>query len=66
MLVASGLSWWLHGVVERLTFVESLQVVELGSEAALAGGVDDEDDLALEVGERVDGALVVLGLEVEE
>lgn len=48
------------------TFVESLEVVELGSEATLASGVDDEDDLALEVGQRVGRTLVVLGLEVEE
>jgi len=48
------------------TFVESLKVVELGCEAALAGGVDDEDDLALELGEREGRSLVVLGLEVEE
>lgn len=48
------------------TFVEGLEVVELRGEAALAGGVDDEDDLALEVGERVGRSLVVLGLEVVE
>lgn len=49
-----------------ITFVKSLEVVELRGETALAGGVDDEDDFALEVGERVDGSLVVFGLEVEE
>lgn len=48
------------------TFVKSLEVIELGSEATLAGGVDDEDDLALEVGQRVGCTLVVLGLEVVE
>lgn len=48
------------------TLVESLEIIELGSEAALAGGVDDEDDLALQLGEREVCALVVFGLEVEE
>ena len=48
------------------TLVESLEVVELRGEAALAGGVDDEDDLALQVGEVVGGALVIFGLEVVE
>lgn len=49
-----------------LTFVQLLQPLELRREAARAGGVDDEDDLALEVAERVLGALLVLGLEVPE
>lgn len=31
------------------TLVEFLEALELGSEAALGGSVDDEDDLALEV-----------------
>jgi len=48
------------------TLVESLEVVELRGEAALAGGVDDEDDLALHVGEREGRALVIFGLEVVE
>lgn len=48
------------------TLVQSLKIVELGCEAALAGGVDDEDDLALELGQREVGSLVVFGLEVEE
>lgn len=52
---------------ERIcTLVESLEVVELRGEAALAGGVDDEDDLALQVGEVVGGTLVIFGLEVVE
>ena len=48
------------------TLVESLEIVKLRSEAALAGGVDDEDDLALQAGEIEDLALVILGLEVVE
>jgi hypothetical protein len=48
------------------TLVESLEVVELRSEAALAGGVDDEDDFALVLGEREGRFLVVLGGEVVE
>ena len=35
------------------TFVELLETFELRSETALAGGVDDEDDLALELGKIV-------------
>jgi hypothetical protein len=48
------------------TLVESLKIIELRSEAALAGGVDDEDDLALQVGEREGRSLVIFGLEVVE
>ena len=48
------------------TFVESLKIIKLRSEAALAGGVDDEDDLALQVGEREGRSLVIFGLEVVE
>ena len=48
------------------TLVESLEVVELRGEAALAGGVDDEDDLALQAGEIEGLALVIFGLEVVE
>jgi hypothetical protein len=48
------------------TFVESLEVVELRGEAALAGGVDDENDFALHVGEREGRTLVIFGLEVVE
>ena len=32
------------------TLVESLKIIKLRSEAALAGGVDDEDNLALQAG----------------
>lgn len=46
------------------TLVESLKIIELRSEAALGGGVDDEDDLALQVGEREGRSLVIFGLEV--
>ena len=48
------------------TLVESLKVIELRGEAALAGGVDDQHDLALHVGEREGRALVIFGLEVVE
>ena len=50
----------------RRTFVQSLKIVELRGEAALAGGVDDQHDLALHVGEREGRALVIFGLEVVE
>jgi hypothetical protein len=43
---------------ERRTLVELLEALELRSETALAGGVDNEDDLALELGEIVDVALL--------
>ena len=58
-----GCSGRMYGV---RTLVESLEVVELRSEAALGGGVDDEDDLALQVGEREGRSLVIFGLEVVE
>jgi len=48
------------------TLVESLKIIKLRSEAALAGGVDDEDDLALQAGEVEGLALVIFGLEVVE
>jgi hypothetical protein len=48
------------------TLVESLKIIELRSETALAGGVDGEDDLALHVGEREGRSLVIFGLEVVE
>jgi hypothetical protein len=38
--------------------VELFEALELRGEAALGGGVDDEDDLALEGGERVLVALL--------
>lgn len=50
----------------RQTFVQLLKSFELGCEAAFAGGIYDEDDFALEVGEGVLFALLVLGLEVIE
>lgn len=37
--------------------VELLQALELRREAALGGGVDDEDDFAFKVGEGERGAL---------
>lgn len=40
------------------TFVELLKTFELRSETALAGGVDDEDDLALELGQIINVALL--------
>ena len=40
------------------TLVEFLEAFELRSEAALAGGVDDKDDLALELGQVIDVALL--------
>ena len=54
------------GISGLLTLVKSLKIIELRSEAALGGGVDDEDDLALQVGERERRSLVIFGLEVVE
>lgn len=48
------------------TFVELFEALKLRSKAALGGGVDDQYDLALEVGERVRLALLVDRLEVVE
>lgn len=48
------------------TFVQLLETFELWSETTLGSGVDNEHDLALEVGQRVLIALLVLGLEVVE
>ena len=48
------------------TFVELLETLKLWCKAALGGGVDDEHDLALEVGQRKFIALLVFGLEVVE
>ena len=44
--------------------VELLQAFVLRGEAALAGGVDDEQDLALVGGEGLVGAVVELGGEI--
>lgn len=41
--------------------VEFLQALELRREAAFGGGVDDEDDFALEVDEGEGGALFCAG-----
>ena len=57
--------YWEMGICGR-TLVESLKIIELRSEAALGGGVDDEDDLALQVGEGEGRSLVIFGLEVVE
>ena len=56
------------GVVsrQRQTFVELFKALKLWREAAFAGRIDDEDDFALEIGQRVVVALLVLGLEVVE
>lgn len=48
------------------TFVQLLKTFELWSETTLGGSVDDEHDLALEVGQRILVALLVLWLEVVE
>ena len=48
------------------TFIEFFETFELWCEAAFAGGVDDEDDFALQVHERVFVAFLVLWLEVVE
>jgi hypothetical protein len=40
------------------TLVELLKTFELRGEATLAGGVDDKDDLALELGKIIDVALL--------
>ena len=42
-------------------FVEGFEAFELGGEAALGGGVDDEDDFAFEVDQRVWLALLCEG-----
>lgn len=42
----------------RHTLVELLETFELRGETALAGGVDDEDDLALQLGQIIDVALL--------
>jgi hypothetical protein len=52
--------------IDTRTFVESFEVVELRSEATLAGGVDDEDDFALVFGEREGRVFGVFGGEVVE
>ena len=41
------------GISGLLTLVESLKIIELRSEAALGGGVDDEDDFVRELREGV-------------
>ena len=47
-----------------ILLVEGLEAVVLGSETALGGGVDNQEDLALVLAEIHLGALVVQGLEV--
>lgn len=48
--------------VVRLDFlVEFLEAFELRREAAFGGGVDDQDDFVLEVGERVGFAFLCWG-----
>lgn len=49
-----------------LTFVELFQTLELRSEAAFGSGVDDKDDLALQVGEWVRLAALVVRLKIVE
>lgn len=56
---------WVAVGVGR-TFVQLLETFELWSETTLGGSVDNEHDLALEVGQRVLVALLVLWLEVVE
>jgi hypothetical protein len=46
------------------TLVELLKTFELRSEATLAGSVDDEDDLALELGKIIDVTLLCALLSV--
>ena len=48
-------------VVRLDLFVELLEPFELGREAAFGGGVDDQDDLVLEGGERVGLAFLCEG-----
>lgn len=48
------------------TFVELLKTLELRGEAAFAGGVDDQHDLALQILQRVWLTLLVVGLEIVE
>ena len=43
----------LVGVGGFYFFVEGFEAFELGGEAAFGGGVDDEDDFVLEVGEGI-------------
>jgi len=54
------------GVLALQLFVELLKTLELRGEAAFAGGVDDQHDLALQVLQRVRLTLLVVGLEVVE
>lgn len=49
-----------------LTLVKSLEVVELRRETALAGRVDDKDDLALQLRQRVGLSILIVRLEVVE
>ena len=44
------------------TFVQLLKAFELRGEATLAGGVYDKDDLALELGQIIDIALLCASL----
>lgn len=53
MLVREG--WWGR---KGRAFVELLEAFELGCEAAFAGCVDDEDDLALQLRKIVHIALL--------
>ena len=50
------------GVFGLDVLVELLEALELGSEAAFRGCVDDEDDFAVELGEVVGGALFCVGV----
>jgi len=50
------------GVFGFDVFVELLEALELGGEAAFRGCVYDEDDFAVELGEVVGGALFCVGL----
>lgn len=52
--------------ITRCTFVELLKTFELRCEATFAGSVDNENDLAAKVGQRILCALLVLRLEVVE
>ena len=48
------------------TFVEFLEALKLGCEAAFARCIDDENDFALELFEREGSALLIVGLKIVE
>jgi hypothetical protein len=58
LLYKSGVVGILMKTRTSINNLQLLKTSELGSEAALGGGVDDEDDLALVFGQRLLSALL--------